>query len=42
MIKPHGADALNPLLVSDAQQLEALQNEAATLPSLVLNSAAAA
>ncbi len=42
MIKPHGADALNPLLVSDAQQLEALRNEAATLPSLILNSAAAA
>jgi sulfate adenylyltransferase len=42
VIKPHGADALNPLLVSDAQQLEALRNEAATLPSLILNSAAAA
>ncbi len=42
MIKPHGADALNPLLVSDADQLETLQSEAETLPSLLLNSAAAA
>jgi len=42
VIKPHGADALNPLLVSDADQLETLQSEAETLPSLLLNSAAAA
>ena len=42
MIKPHGADALIPLLVSDARQLETLQSEAETLPSLLLNSAAAA
>ena len=42
MIKPHGADALNPLLVSDTDQLETLQSEAETLPSLLLNSAAAA
>ena len=42
MIKPHGANALIPLLVSDARQLEALQSEAETLPSLILNSAAAA
>ena len=42
MIKPHGADALNPLLVTDAQQLETLQDEAKNLPSLLLNSAAAA
>lgn len=42
MIKPHGADALNPLLVTDASQLEAKRQEAETLPSLILNSAAAA
>ena len=42
MIKPHGADALNPLLVTDSQQLETLRAEAETLPSLILNSAAAA
>jgi sulfate adenylyltransferase len=42
VIKPHGADALNPLLVSDTDQLETLQSEAETLPSLLLNSAAAA
>ncbi len=41
MIKPHGSDSLNPRLVSTdrAQQLLA---EAETLPSLLLNSAAAA
>jgi sulfate adenylyltransferase len=42
VIKPHGADALNPLLVSDPRQLETLRAEAETLPSLLLNSAAAA
>lgn len=42
MIKPHGADALNPLYVSDPEQNKALQAEAETLPSLLLNSAAAA
>ena len=42
MIKPHGSDALNPLLVTDPQQLQALQTEAESLPSLQLNSAAAA
>jgi sulfate adenylyltransferase len=42
VIKPHGADALNPLLVTDGQQLESLRAEAETLPSLLLNSAAAA
>jgi len=42
LIKPHGADALNPLLVSDAAELDRLTAEAATLPSLVLTSAAAA
>ncbi len=42
MIKPHGSDELNPLLVYDSQQRHALLAEAATLPSLLLNSAAAA
>lgn len=42
MIKPHGADALNPLLPSDAHEIERLTAEAATLPSLLLSSAAAA
>jgi sulfate adenylyltransferase len=42
VIKPHGADTLKPLLVSDDRQLKALHAEAETLPSLLLNSAAAA
>ena len=42
MIKPHGSDTLNPLLVTDPKQLQALQTEAESLPSLQLNSAAAA
>jgi sulfate adenylyltransferase len=42
LIKPHGSDTLNPLLVTDPQQLQALQAEAESLPSLQLNSAAAA
>ena len=42
MIKPHGADALNPLLVTDESEKAALLAEARTLPSLTLNSAAAA
>ena len=42
MIRPHGADALNPLLVADADECKALLAEAETLPSLTLNSAAAA
>jgi sulfate adenylyltransferase len=42
LIKPHGADALNPLLVTDSDQRDRLLAEAATLPSLLLNSAAAA
>ena len=42
MIKPHGADALHPLLVTDSDQLESLKAEAATLPSMLLTSAAAA
>ena len=42
MIKPHGADALRPLLVSDEQRRQNLVDEAGKLPSLTLNSAAAA
>ena len=42
MIKPHGSDTLNSLLVTDADQLQQLRNEAESLPSLLLNSAAAA
>ncbi|HEY8385166.1 MAG TPA: sulfate adenylyltransferase [Porticoccaceae bacterium] len=42
MIKPHGSDTLNPLFVSDAEQRRALASEAENLPSLLLNSAAAA
>jgi sulfate adenylyltransferase len=42
MINPHGAEALNPLLVSDNAERAALQAEAETLPSLLLSSAAAA
>jgi sulfate adenylyltransferase len=42
MIKPHGAAALRPLLVSDEAERASLVLEAETLPSLLLNSAAAA
>ena len=42
MIKPHGSEALKPLFVADAAKREALSKEAAKLPSLLLNSAAAA
>ena len=42
MISPHGAEALIPLLVSNAEQRDNLLAEAETLPSLLLNSAAAA
>jgi len=41
-IKPHGAETLRPLYVADAKRREALAREAETLPSLLLNSAAAA
>ena len=41
MIKPHGSDRLNPRLVS-ADKAQALLKEAESLPSLLLNSAAAA
>ncbi len=42
MIKPHGANALNPLLVSDETTKNALLTEAKDLPSVVVSSAAAA
>jgi sulfate adenylyltransferase len=42
LIKPHGSDTLNPLLVTDEQQRLQLLDEAQGLPSVVLNSAAAA
>jgi sulfate adenylyltransferase len=42
MIKPHGSDQLQPLYVVDDKQRQALLEEALTLPSLLVNSAAAA
>lgn len=42
MTQPHGAAELNPLFVADARAREALAEEAAGLPSLLVNSAAAA
>lgn len=42
MIKPHHAAALTPLFVSDEAERTALQNLADSLPTLTLNSAAAA
>ncbi len=42
MINPHGSTSLNPLFVRDDAARAALTNEAEALPSLLLNSAAAA
>ncbi len=42
MIKPHGSAELNPLYVSDEAARKTLAAEAENLPSLLLNSAAAA
>ena len=42
MINPHGSETLKPLLVSDKAERDALAKEAESLPSLTLNSAAAA
>jgi len=42
MIKPHGSDELNPLFVYNSEQRHALVAEAESLPSILLNSAAAA
>jgi sulfate adenylyltransferase len=42
MIRPFGSDTLNPLYVDDDAERKALEHEAEGLPSLLLNSAAAA
>jgi len=42
VIKPHGSDTLNPLYVTDDTRRAQLLKEAERLPSLLLNSAAAA
>ncbi len=42
MIKPHGSEQLHPLFVDDTQTRLALMAEAENLPSLLVNSAAAA
>jgi sulfate adenylyltransferase len=42
MIKPHGSDELNPLFVYNTEDRHALIAEAESLPSIMLNSAAAA
>lgn len=42
MISPHGSETLKPLIVADDARRAALLAEAATLPQLLLNSAAAA
>jgi sulfate adenylyltransferase len=42
MIKPHGSDELNPLFVYNTEQRHALIAEAENLPSILINSAAAA
>lgn len=42
LVKPHGADALKPLYVADEDARVALQQEAESLPSVVISSAAAA
>ncbi len=42
MIKPYGSNELNPLFVYDSEKHQALAEEAKSLPSLLVNSAAAA
>ncbi len=42
MIKPHGANALKPLLIEDPAQRQTVAAEAERLPSLLVSSAAAA
>jgi sulfate adenylyltransferase len=42
VIKPHGSDSLNPLFVYDTEKHHQLMQEAESLPTLMLNSAAAA
>ena len=41
LIQPHGSDKLNPLFVEDAAARKKLSDEAATLPSVTISSAAA-
>ena len=41
LIKPHGADTLNPLFVEDANARSQLAKEAASLPAVTISSAAA-
>jgi len=41
MIKPHGSETLNPLYVADDAKRAELEKEAATLPSILVSSAAA-
>ncbi|MFT5573335.1 MAG: sulfate adenylyltransferase [Cryomorphaceae bacterium] len=42
MIKPHGADALNPLFVADTTEREALTMAAQSMPQILVSSATAA
>ena len=42
MIKPHGADALNPLFVADDEQRSTLAEQAKSLPQVLVSSATAA
>ena len=42
MINPHGADELNPLYVEDDAVRTQLEEEADSLPAIVVSSAAAA
>lgn len=42
MIKPHGAEALNPLFVDNQDQRDALLAESASLPQVLVSSATAA
>ena len=42
MIRPHGADVLQPCIISNETERSALVSEAEFLPSMLLNSAAAA
>ena len=42
MIKPHGSDGLNPLIIADTAEGEAAEREAANLNSVIVSSASAA
>ncbi|MCF8242835.1 MAG: sulfate adenylyltransferase [Melioribacteraceae bacterium] len=42
LIKPHGSDELNPLFVMNEEERNQLIKEAESLPSIIINSAAAA